>query len=138
MLPANAPVLAALALPAVMVVSERRGDRHRRAGRASSPTQVLGERLLVQVREKALDRQKRAAPAVARAHARRALRRARRREQRLRELPAGRRRAPHRRGADGRRERARRARSSAPRATTTREIAQRRASSASTTWSWDR
>ncbi len=57
MLPANAPVLAALALPAVMVVSDaaRRGiDDWIRALSA----RVLDEKLLVQVREKDMDRQK--------------------------------------------------------------------------------
>jgi 8-oxo-dGTP diphosphatase len=57
MLPANAPVLAALALPAVMVVSDaaRMGiDDWIRALAA----RVLDEKLLVQVREKGMDRQK--------------------------------------------------------------------------------
>ncbi|MBC8023125.1 MAG: Nudix family hydrolase [Burkholderiales bacterium] len=57
MLPANAPVLAALALPAVMVLSDaaRMGiDDWIRALSA----RVLDEKLLVQVREKDMDRQK--------------------------------------------------------------------------------
>ena len=57
MLPANAPVLAALALPAVMVVSDagRMGiDEWIRALAARAPD----ERLLVQLREKGMDRQK--------------------------------------------------------------------------------
>jgi 8-oxo-dGTP diphosphatase len=57
MLPANAPVLAALALPAVMVVSDagRMGiDEWVRALAARAED----ERLLVQVREKGMDRQK--------------------------------------------------------------------------------
>jgi len=57
MLPANAPVLAALALPSVMVVSDaaRMGiDDWVRALAARAPD----EKLLVQVREKGMDRQK--------------------------------------------------------------------------------
>jgi 8-oxo-dGTP diphosphatase len=57
MLPANAPVLAALALPAVMVVSDaaRMGiDEWIRA----LAHRALGEKFLVQVREKGMDRQK--------------------------------------------------------------------------------
>ena len=57
MLPANAPVLAALGLPAVMVISDaaRMGiDDWIRALAARS----LEEKLLVQVREKGMDRQK--------------------------------------------------------------------------------
>ena len=57
MLPANAPVLAALALPAVMVVSDaaRMGiDDWIRALAA----RVLDEKVLVQIREKGMDRQK--------------------------------------------------------------------------------
>jgi len=55
MLPANAPVLAALALPAVMVISNAQQDGvddwiNALAGRA------MQEKLLVQVREKGLDR----------------------------------------------------------------------------------
>ena len=57
MLPANAPVLAALDLPAVMIVSDAV-----RAGMdawiAALTERVLHERLLVQVREKSMDRQK--------------------------------------------------------------------------------
>ena len=57
MLPANAPVLAALALPAVMVVSDaaRMGID---AWIAALAERALGERMLVQVREKGMDRQK--------------------------------------------------------------------------------
>ena len=57
MLPANAPVLAALELPAVMVVSDalRMGID---AWVAALAERVIGERLLVQVREKGMDRQK--------------------------------------------------------------------------------
>ena len=57
MLPANAPVLAALALPAVMVVSDaaRMGiDDWIRALAA----QAMDEKMLVQIREKGMDRQK--------------------------------------------------------------------------------
>ena len=57
MLPANAPVLAALALPSVMVVSDaaRMGiDDWIRALAA----QAMEEKLLVQIREKGMDRQK--------------------------------------------------------------------------------
>jgi 8-oxo-dGTP diphosphatase len=57
MLPANAPVLAALALPAVMVISDagRMGiDDWVRALAA----RAMDEKLLVQVREKGLDKQK--------------------------------------------------------------------------------
>jgi 8-oxo-dGTP diphosphatase len=57
MLPANAPVLAALALPAVMVVSDatRMGID---AWIAALAQRALGERMLVQIREKGMDRQK--------------------------------------------------------------------------------
>jgi 8-oxo-dGTP diphosphatase len=57
MLPANAPVLSALDLPAVMVVSDasRRGID---AWIAALAARALTERMLVQVREKGLDRQK--------------------------------------------------------------------------------
>jgi len=57
MLPANAPVLAALALPPVMVVSDtaRMGIDPWIVALAD---RALAERMLVQVREKALDRQK--------------------------------------------------------------------------------
>ena len=57
MLPANAPVLAALALPAVMVLTdaERMGiDDWIRAFAA----RAMGEKMLVQIREKRFDRQK--------------------------------------------------------------------------------
>ena len=55
MLPANSPVLAALALPAVMIVSDaaRMGID---AWIAKLSERVVGERLLVQVREKGMDR----------------------------------------------------------------------------------
>jgi 8-oxo-dGTP diphosphatase len=57
MLPANAPVLAALALPEVMVISDAT-----HAGIddwiAALAERAMGERLLVQVREKGMDRQK--------------------------------------------------------------------------------
>jgi 8-oxo-dGTP diphosphatase len=57
MLPANAPVLAALALPAGMVVSDaaRMGIDEWIRGLAQ---RALGEKLLVQIREKGMDRQK--------------------------------------------------------------------------------
>ena len=57
MLPANAPVLAALALPAVMIVSDaaRMGVD---AWIAALAERALGETMLVQLREKAMDRQK--------------------------------------------------------------------------------
>jgi len=57
MLPANAPVLAALALPAVMVVSsaEEEGIDDWIAALAE---RALSERMLVQIREKAMSRQK--------------------------------------------------------------------------------
>lgn len=57
MLPANAPVLAALDLPAVMVISDasRKGIDGWVAALAA---RALTERMLVQVREKGLDRQK--------------------------------------------------------------------------------
>jgi len=57
MLPANAPVLAALALPAVMVVSDaaRTGFD---AWSLKLSAQVIGERLLVQIREKELEPQR--------------------------------------------------------------------------------
>lgn len=55
MLPANAPVLAALALPAVMVVSDAR-EQGIDAWIGALAERALQEKLLVQVREKALDR----------------------------------------------------------------------------------
>ena len=57
MLPANAPVLAALDLPAVMVISDasRRGIDDWVAALAA---RALTEKMLVQIREKGLDRQK--------------------------------------------------------------------------------
>jgi 8-oxo-dGTP diphosphatase len=57
MLPANAPVLAALALPAVMVISDaaREGIDDWIADLAG---RALEERMLVQIREKSMDRQK--------------------------------------------------------------------------------
>ena len=57
MLPANAPVLAALELPGVMVISDaaRMGIEEWVSALAS---RAMEERLLVQVREKAMDRQK--------------------------------------------------------------------------------
>jgi len=57
MLPANAPVLAALALPAVMVISDAASMGIDDWIRALS-TCAMGEKLLVQVREKGMDRQK--------------------------------------------------------------------------------
>jgi 8-oxo-dGTP diphosphatase len=57
MLPANAPVLAALALPAVMVVSDAARMGIDEWIRALS-RRALGEKLLVQVREKGMDKQK--------------------------------------------------------------------------------
>jgi 8-oxo-dGTP diphosphatase len=55
MLPANAPVLAALALPAVMVVSSA-GDSSIEAWIRGLEARLAHERLLVQVREKDFDR----------------------------------------------------------------------------------
>jgi 8-oxo-dGTP diphosphatase len=55
MLPANAPVLAALALPAVMVVSSA-GDSSIEAWIRGLESRLAHERLLVQVREKDFDR----------------------------------------------------------------------------------
>ncbi|HET7133351.1 MAG TPA: Nudix family hydrolase, partial [Gammaproteobacteria bacterium] len=57
MLPANAPVLAALALPAVMIVSDvaRMGMD---AWIAALTERLLHEHVLVQIREKSMDRQK--------------------------------------------------------------------------------
>jgi 8-oxo-dGTP diphosphatase len=57
MLPANAPVLAALALPAVMVVSNASAMGIDNWIAALSE-RALGERMLVQIREKGMDRQK--------------------------------------------------------------------------------
>ncbi|MCW5592948.1 MAG: Nudix family hydrolase, partial [Burkholderiales bacterium] len=57
MLPANAPVLAALALPAVMVVSNA-VETGFDAWSLKLSAQVLGERLLVQIREKGLEPQR--------------------------------------------------------------------------------
>ena len=57
MLPANAPVLAALALPAVMVVSNA-AETGFDAWSLKLSAQVIGERLLVQVREKGLEPQR--------------------------------------------------------------------------------
>ena len=57
MLPANAPVLAALALPAVMVVSNA-AETGFDAWSLKLSAQVLGERLLVQIREKGLEPQR--------------------------------------------------------------------------------
>ncbi len=57
MLPANAPVLAALALPAVMVVSNAT-ETGFDAWSLKLSAQVLGERLLVQIREKGLEPQR--------------------------------------------------------------------------------
>ena len=57
MLPANAPVLAALALPAVMVVSNA-ADTGFDAWSLKFSAQVIGERLLVQIREKGLEPQR--------------------------------------------------------------------------------
>jgi 8-oxo-dGTP diphosphatase len=57
MLPANAPVLAALALPAVMVISDAASMGIDDWIRALSAC-AMGEKLLVQVREKGMDRQK--------------------------------------------------------------------------------
>ena len=110
MLPANAPVLAALALPAVMVRVER-GTRG--ASTTGSPTlaeRALEERMLVQIREKSMDRQKLQhllSRALARAQPFGSTRGG---EQRLRALSPVRRRAPHGEGADGGRPSARAAR----------------------------
>ena len=57
MLPANAPVLAALALPAVMVVSNA-ADMGIDAWIAALAQRALEEKMLVQVREKSMPRQK--------------------------------------------------------------------------------
>jgi len=57
MLPANTPVLAALALPAVMVVSNAT-ETGFDAWSLKLSAQVLGERLLVQIREKGLEPQR--------------------------------------------------------------------------------
>ena len=57
MLPANAPVLAALALPAVMVVSNA-AETGFDAWSLKLSAQVVGERLLVQIREKGLEPQR--------------------------------------------------------------------------------
>jgi 8-oxo-dGTP diphosphatase len=57
MLPANAPVLAALALPAVMVVSNA-AETGFDAWSLRLSAQVIGERLLVQIREKGLEPQR--------------------------------------------------------------------------------
>ncbi|MBL0143391.1 MAG: Nudix family hydrolase [Betaproteobacteria bacterium] len=57
MLPANAPVLCALALPAVMVVSNA-AETGFDAWSLKLSAQVIGERLLVQVREKELEPQR--------------------------------------------------------------------------------
>ena len=57
MLPANAPVLAALALPAVMVVSDA-AQTGFDAWSLKLSAQVIGERLLVQIREKGLEPQR--------------------------------------------------------------------------------
>ena len=57
MLPANAPVLAALALPAVMVISDASAMGIDEWIRALASL-ALDEKLLVQVREKEMDRQK--------------------------------------------------------------------------------
>jgi 8-oxo-dGTP diphosphatase len=57
MLPANAPVLAALALPAVMVVSNA-SETGFDAWSLRLSAQVIGERLLVQIREKGLEPQR--------------------------------------------------------------------------------
>ncbi|MEO5694280.1 MAG: Nudix family hydrolase [Usitatibacter sp.] len=57
MLPANAPVLASLALPSVMIISD--ATTHGIDAWISSLAQHVGkERVLVQIREKAMDRQK--------------------------------------------------------------------------------
>jgi 8-oxo-dGTP diphosphatase len=57
MLPANAPVLAALALPAVMVVSNAT-ETGFDAWSLKLSSRVIGERLLVQIREKGLEPQR--------------------------------------------------------------------------------
>ena len=57
MLPANSPVLAALALPAVMVISDA-SKVGIDAWIGALAARVLDEKMLVQVREKAMDRQK--------------------------------------------------------------------------------
>ena len=56
MLPANAPVLAALALPPVMVISKASGGIDDWV--AALAERALSEKMLVQVREKGMDRQK--------------------------------------------------------------------------------
>lgn len=57
MLPANAPVLAALGLPSVMVVSNA-AETGFDAWLLALSAQVIGERLLVQIREKAIEPQR--------------------------------------------------------------------------------
>ena len=57
MLPANAPVLAALALPEVMVVSNAAAEGIDEWVRQLAD-RALGEKMLVQIREKAMERQK--------------------------------------------------------------------------------
>jgi 8-oxo-dGTP diphosphatase len=57
MLPANAPVLSALALPAVMVVSDAAAAGIEEWIQALSQ-QAIAERMLVQIREKGMERQK--------------------------------------------------------------------------------
>jgi 8-oxo-dGTP diphosphatase len=98
MLPANAPVLAALALPAVMIVSDasRMGID---AWIGALAKRALDEKMLVQVREKSMDKQKLQHVLSRCTGARGAVRLAMRGEQRLRRAPAVRRRAPHVAGA---------------------------------------
>ncbi len=57
MLPANAPVLAALALPPVMIVSNA-AERGIEAWIADLAERALDERMLVQIREKSMERMK--------------------------------------------------------------------------------
>ncbi len=57
MLPANAPVLASLALPAVMVVSNA-GETGSEAWIQRLAERALGEKMLVQIREKGMERMK--------------------------------------------------------------------------------
>ena len=57
MLPANAPVLAALALPPVMIVSNA-AERGIDAWIADLAARALDEKMLVQIREKSMDRMK--------------------------------------------------------------------------------
>ena len=57
MLPANAPVLAALALPPVMIVSNA-AERGIEAWIGDLAARALDERMLVQIREKSMDRMK--------------------------------------------------------------------------------